>query len=111
MEEELADFLPKKKEIKRLDFSGIGNEWYAMALYNKQLYEEKVLEEKKKENELRQKIREELNAQIKSKIKKEQEEKLREEQEEKAFKYYYRFDKYRKDIRANKEQKKSFNKD
>jgi hypothetical protein len=85
LEEELADFLPKKKEIKRLDFSGIGNEWYAMALYNKQLYEEKVLEEKKKENELRQKIREELNAQIKSKIKKEQEEKLREEQEEKAF--------------------------
>ena len=85
LEEELADFLPKKKEIKRLDFSGIGNEWYAMALYNKQLYEEKVIEEKKKENELRQKIRDELNAQIKSKIKKEQEEKLREEQEEKIF--------------------------
>ena len=85
LEEELADFLPKKKEIKRLDFSGIGNEWYAMALYNKQLYEEKALEKKKKNLELRLKIKEELSDQIKTKKQKEHEEKLREEQDEKLF--------------------------
>ena len=85
LEAELGDFEPKKKPIKRLDFSGLGNEWYAIAAYNRKLYEKQKLEEKKKEDEIRRKLKEELDNQIKYKLKKQYEEKLKEEEEDKIY--------------------------
>ena len=85
LEAELGDFEPKKKSIKRLDFSGLGNEWYAIAAYNKKLYDKQILEEKKKEAEIRRKMKEDLDNQIKNKLKKQYEEKLKEEEENKKY--------------------------
>ena len=84
LEAELGEDKPKKK-FKRLDFSALGNEWYAIASYNKILYEKKILEEKKKELEIKKKMREELENQIKNKLKKKLEEQLKEKEEEKIY--------------------------
>ena len=82
LEAELALQEPKKEPIRRLDFSGLGDEWYAMASYNKMLYEKQLLEERKKEAEMKRRTRDELDNQIKNKLKIELEEKMKEKEEE-----------------------------
>jgi membrane peptidoglycan carboxypeptidase len=88
LEEEVAKFeeeYPTKKSYKRIDFSEVGDEWTAMANYNKRLYDRQVKEEKAKELELKKRTKEDLDYQVKQKLQKELEEKLREEEDNKIF--------------------------
>ena len=85
LEAELAELEPKKEPIKRLDFSGLGDEWYAMATYNKLLYEKQIQEERKKDLELKRRTREDLDSQVRNKLRAQLEEKLKEKEEYKIF--------------------------
>ena len=106
LEAEFAEAEPKKQPLKRLDFSGLGNEWYAMASYNKILYEKQLQEEKLKEAEIKRKLKEDLDNQIQNKLKKKLEEKLKEKEEEKIFQENLKqFEKIEKEKRENIKQK------
>ena len=83
LERELALLEPKKQPIKRLDFSGLGDEWYAMASYNKMVYEKQLIEERKKDAEMKRRTKDELDNQIKNKLRIELEEKIKEKEENK----------------------------
>ena len=84
LEKELAvEEEQKKKPIKRLDFSSLGDEWYAMASYNKILYEKQLLEERQKDLEMKKRIREDLDNQIKAKLKLKLEKEIKEKEEDK----------------------------
>ena len=84
LEKELAvEEEQKKKPIKRLDFSALGDEWYAMASYNKILYEKQLLEERQKDLEMKKRIREDLDNQIKAKLKIKLEKEIKEKEEDK----------------------------
>ena len=86
LEEELAQLEAevgeenKKKPFKRLDFSGLGDEWNAIAQYNKIIYNNKILEEKKKDEEIKRRTKEYLDNQVKQKYKIELEEKIKEKE-------------------------------
>ena len=94
-EEELAEleaeFAQEEKEkndrrnFTRLDFTGVGDEWKAMAIYNKKLYDKQIQEEKEKDAEIKRRTREDLDNQIREKLKKEYEEKVKEKEGEKIF--------------------------
>ena len=94
-EEELAELEAefaeeeKKKKTKRnfirIDFSDVGDEWQALAKYNKKMYEQQKIEEKIKDSEIKKRTREDLDNQIKQKIKLQYEEKLREKEGDKLF--------------------------
>jgi hypothetical protein len=94
-EEELAEleaeFAEEEKErlskrnFKRIDFSGCGDEWLAMAKYNKKMYEKQLKEEREKDAEIKRRTKEDLDNQIKQKLKREYEGVLREKEEEKIF--------------------------
>ena len=94
-EEELAELEAefaeeeKKKKIKRnfirIDFSDVGDEWQALAKYNKKMYEQHLKEEKVKDAEVKKRTKEDLDNQIKQKIKIQYEEKLREKEGDKLF--------------------------
>ena len=94
-EEELAEleaeFAEEEKEknskrnFTRIDFSGIGDEWMAMALYNKKMYEKQIKEEKEKDAEIRRRTKEDLDNQVKQKLKREYEEVLKEKEGDKIF--------------------------
>jgi hypothetical protein len=72
-EEELAELEAEfekeekvnKKNFKRLDFTEEGDEWSAIAKYNRQLYEEQIKMEKMKEEELKKRNKADLDLQIK----------------------------------------------
>ena len=76
-EEELAElekeFEEEKKEknarknFTRIDFSGVGDEWMAMANYNKKIYERQIKEEKEKDEEIKRRTKEDLDNQVKQK--------------------------------------------
>ena len=99
-EEELADLEAEfaeeekkrktKKNFIRLDFSDVGDEWQALAKYNKKLYEQKLKEEKEKDAEVKKRTREDLDNQIKQKIKIMYEEKLKEKESDKMFQEHLR---------------------
>ena len=68
------------KRYKRLDFTDEGDEWAAIAKYNRKLYEEQIKEEKIKDEELKRRNRDDLELQIKQKLKREYEEELKEKE-------------------------------
>ena len=74
-----------KRNFTRIDFSGIGDEWMAMALYNKKMYEKQIKEEKEKDAEIRRRTKEDLDNQVKQKLKREYEEVLKEKEGDKIF--------------------------
>ena len=90
-EEELAELEAefaeeeKKKQNKyeRIDFSDQGDEWAAMAKYNRKVYEDQIKEERIKDNELKRRNMEDLDLQIKQKLRREYEDELKEKEYDK----------------------------
>ena len=88
LEEELAELeaeFAKDEEIKnknyeRLDFTQEGDEWGAMAKYNRKLYEEQLLEEKLNNMNLKMRNKMDLDEQIKQRLKKEYEDELKDKE-------------------------------
>ena len=74
-----------KKNFTRIDFSGVGDEWLAMAKYNKKMYEKQLKEEREKDAEIKRRTKEDLDNQIKQKLKREYEEVLKEKEGDKIF--------------------------
>ena len=73
----------KKKEYKKLDFSDQGDEWAAMAKYNRKLYEQQIIDEKMRDNELKLRNKADLDLQVKQKLKREYEEELKNQEYDK----------------------------
>lgn len=90
-EEELAeleaefakDEQANKRSYKRLDFSGEGNEWSAIAKYNRKIYEDQIKSEKLKDEELKRRNKADLDLQIKQRLKQEYEKELKEKEYDK----------------------------
>ena len=91
-EEELAELEAEfakdeevnKKSYKRLDFSKEGgDEWYAIAKYNRKLYEDQIKLEKMKDKELKKRNKADLDLQIKQRLKQEYENELKEKEYDK----------------------------
>lgn len=79
LEAEFAKEESKKSPVtQKLDFSSEGNEWVAIANYNRKLYEEQLIEEREKEKNKKKLTKLFLDEQIKLKIQKENEEKIKE---------------------------------
>ena len=87
-EEELAELeaefaeeeAKNKNKYERLDFTEEGDEWAAMAKYNRKAFEDQIKEERIKDNELKRRNREDLDLQIKQKLRKEYEDELKEKE-------------------------------
>ena len=87
-EEELAEleaeFAEEEKKNKnkyeRLDFTGEGDEWSAIAKYNRKLYEDQILEERLYNNQMKRKNKADLDLQIKQRLRKEYEDELKEKE-------------------------------
>ena len=75
-----------KKNIKRLDFSKEGDEWNAIALYNRKIYEDQIKQEKIKDEELKRRNKADLDLQVKQKLRREYEEELKEKEYDKMMK-------------------------
>ena len=88
LEAELAEEEKKansNKRYERLDFSNEGDEWNAIAKYNRKLYEDQIKQEKIKDNELKRRNREDLDIQIKQKLRKEYEDDLKDKEYDTIF--------------------------
>ena len=73
-----------KKSYKRLDFKEEGgDEWYAIAKYNRKLYEDQIKLEKIKDEELKRRNKADLDLQIKQRLKQEYENELKEKEYDK----------------------------
>ena len=72
-------------DLKKIDFKKYGNEWAAMAAYDKMLYEQQILDEKMRNTQLKKRTKYDLDEQIKYKVKKEYEEELKEKEYDKLF--------------------------
>ena len=84
LEAELAnDEEINKKNYKRLDFSKDGDEWNAIAKYNRKLYEDQIILEKKKDEELKRRNKEDLDLQVKERLKQKYENELKEKEYDK----------------------------
>ena len=87
-EEELAEleaeFAEEEKKNKnkyeRLDFTGEGDEWSAIAKYNRKLYEDQILEERIYNAQLKKRNKADLDMQIKQRLRKEYEDELKEKE-------------------------------
>ena len=89
LEAEFAEEEKKKNQKKnfiRIDFSDVGDEWQALAKYNKKVYEQHLKEEKEKDAEIKKRTKEDLDNQIKQKLKLMQEEKIKEQEGDRIFK-------------------------
>ena len=90
-EEELAeleaefakDEKEKEKNFKRLDFSEDGDEWSAIAKYNRKLYEDQIKYEKMKDEEIKKRNKADLDLQIRQRLKQEYENELKEKEYDK----------------------------
>ena len=81
LEAEFAEEEKKNnKKYERLDFSEHGDEWSAIAKYNRKIFEDQIKEEKRKDQELKRRNKEDLDFQIKQKLKKEYEEELKDKE-------------------------------
>ena len=81
LEAEFAEEEKKKNDkYERLDFTDEGDEWAAMAKYNRKVFEDQIKEERIKDNELKRRNREDLDLQIKQKLRKEYEDELKEKE-------------------------------
>ena len=93
-EEELAELeaelekeeIDNKKNFKRLDFTEEGDEWSAIAKYNRKLYEEQIKMEKMKDEELKRRNKADLDLQIKQRLKQEYENELKDKEYDKIMK-------------------------
>ena len=93
-EEELAELEAEfakeenenKNKYKKLDFTEEGDEWSAIAKYNRKLYEDGIKLEKMKDEELKRRNKADLDLQIKQRLKKEYEEELKEKEYDKIMK-------------------------
>ena len=72
--------------LNKLDFKKYGNEWAAMAAYDKKIYEQQLLDEKIRNTQLKKRTKADLDDQVKEKIKKEYEDELKEKEYDKLFK-------------------------
>ena len=87
-EEELAEleaeFAEEEKKNKnkyeRLDFTGEGDEWSAIAKYNRKLYEDQIIEDRMYNNQIKRKNKADLDLQIKQRLRKEYEDELKEKE-------------------------------
>ena len=75
-----------KKNYKRLDFTDQGDEWSAIAKYNRKLYEDQIKLEKIKDEELKKRNKADLDLQIKQRLKQEYENELKEKEYDKLMK-------------------------
>ena len=73
-------------KLKKIDFKKYGNEWAAMAAYDKMIYEQQILDEKIRSAQQKKRIKYDLDEQVKEKIKKEYEDELKEKEYDKIFK-------------------------
>ena len=81
LEAELAEEEEKnKKKYERLDFTSEGDEWSAIAKYNRKIYEDTIKEERRKDNEIKRRNKEDLDLQIKQRLRKEYEDELKEKE-------------------------------
>jgi len=85
LEAEFAEEEKKKmQKYERLDFTDLGgDEWYAIAKYNRKIYEEQLEEERMKNNMLKRRNKQELDLQIKQRLRKEYEDELKEKEYDK----------------------------
>ena len=87
-EEELAELEAEfekeekdnKKNFTRLDFSKEGDEWNAIAKYNRKIYEDQMKLEKIKDEEIKRRNKADLDLQIKQRLKKEYEDELKDKE-------------------------------
>ena len=91
-EEELAELeaefaeeeKKKEKKYERIDFTDQGgDEWFAIAKYNRKIYEDQIKEEKRKDNEIKRRNKEDLDLQIKQRLRKEYEDELKDREYDK----------------------------
>ena len=75
-----------KYQLKKIDFKKYGNEWAAMAAYDKKLYEQQLLDERIRTTQQKKRTKYDLDEQEKEKIKKEYEDELKEKEYDKIFK-------------------------
>ena len=73
-------------KLKNIDFKKYGNEWAAMAAYDKMIYEQQILDEKIRSAQQKKRTKYDLDEQVKEKIKKEYEDELKEKEYDKIFK-------------------------
>ena len=73
-------------KLKQIDFKKYGNEWAAMAAYDKMIYEQQILDEKIRSAQQKKRTKYDLDEQVKEKIKKEYEDELKEKEYDKIFK-------------------------
>ena len=73
-------------QLKKIDFKKYGNEWAAMAAYDKMIYEQQLLDERIRSKQQKKRTKADLDEQVKEKIKKEYEEELKEKEYDKIFK-------------------------
>ena len=73
-------------KLKKIDFKKYGNEWAAMAAYDKMIYEQQILDEKIRSAQQKKRTKYDLDEQVKEKIKKEYEDELKEKEYDKIFK-------------------------
>ena len=85
LEAEFAEEEKKnQKKYERLDFTDQGgDEWYAIAKYNRKIYEDQIKEERMKDNEIKRRNKEDLDLQIKQRLRKEYEDELKEKEYDK----------------------------
>lgn len=83
-EEELAELEAEEEAAKphfeRLDFAAQGDEWNAIAQYNKKCYEMEQEEERIKNAAIKKRTKEDLDNQVKEKLKREYEDLLKEKE-------------------------------
>ena len=72
--------------LKKIDFKKYGNEWAAMAAYDKKIYEQQLIDEKIRSKQQKKRTKYDLDEQVKEKIKKEYEDELKEKEYDKIFK-------------------------
>ena len=75
-----------KYQLKKIDFKKYGNEWAAMAAYDKKLYEQQLRDERIRTTQQKKRTKYDLDEQVKEKIKKEYEDELKEKEYDKIFK-------------------------
>jgi len=73
-------------DLKKIDFKKYGNEWAAMAAYDKKIYEQQLLDERIRNTQLKKRTKYDLDEQVKDKIKREYEDELKEKEYDKLFK-------------------------
>jgi len=73
-------------KLKQIDFKKYGNEWAAMAAYDKKMYDQQLIDERIRSTQQKKRTKAELDEQVKEKIKKEYEDELKEKEYDKLFK-------------------------